>query len=568
MKGDFTGVLPENLETAQRLLDELKARHEMTMNPGGDGFSNALTGLGYTYNMAMNFSSAIINATQTALIALPQLAARYGWKNATKALGMATVDYFRSADKRFKWFGKDSSWLDKDAWRSMGRSKHLSQDEIDLIRRLNEDGVISITQASSLAQRSEAAKDRMHNRLLENATVIGGQLFHNVEVANREVTALAAYRLAKEAGGGHLDPETAYRIASKAVYDGHFDYNSANRPRWMRQGWQKVLFQFKMYAQHMFYTFGRSFEQGIRGETPEVRSAARKEFMNYMLMHTLFAGVTGLPFAVQAIFGAAAQGIHSVVSDDDAPWDPDTALKNWLTDELGGFASTAITEGIFNAMGVDLHSRVGVDKLFFGFAPSGLEGRDKANYYLDEALGPVIGGVGINFANGFAKMANGDWIGGTQAVTPAIIRNLVKAYGEGTRGVTTSSGEEVVPADEFTGFELAIQSLGFSPSRIEQAYSARSAVKDAQSELSDRRSQLLQQYFANSMNGDDNSGVLEDIQAYNRGNPTNAITGEVIVKAIRQKQKARLKKERGLALSRKDEHLRALGRFGNYDPIL
>lgn len=58
------------------------------------------------------------------------------------------------------------------------------------------------------------------------------------------------------------------------------------------------------------------------------------------------------------------------------------------------------------------------------------------------------------------------------------------------------------------------------------------------------------------------------IQAYNRGNPTNAITGEVIVKAIHQKQKARLKKERGLALSRKDEHLRALGRFGNYDPLL
>lgn len=568
MKGDFTGVLPENLETAQRLLDELKARHEMTMNPGGDGFSNALTGLGYTYNMAMNFSSAIINATQTALIALPQLAARYGWKNATKALGRATVDYFRSADKRFKWFGKDSSWLDKDAWMSMGRSKHLAQDEIDLIKRLNDDGVISITQASSLAQRSEAAKDRLHNRMLENATVIGGQLFHNIEVANREVTALATYRLAKESAGGHLDPESAYKIASKAVYDSHFDYNSANRPRWMREGWQKVLLQFKMYAQHMFYTFGRSFEQGIRGETPEVRSAARKEFMNYMLMHTLFAGVTGLPFAVQAIFGAAAQGIHSVVSDDDAPWDPETALKNWLTDELGGFASTAITQGIFNAIGVDLHSRVGVDNLLFGFAPAGLEGRDKANYYLDEALGPVIGGVGINFANGFAKIAGGDWIGGTKAVTPAIIRNVVKAYEEGTRGVTTSSGEEVVPADEFTGFELAMQSLGFSPSRIEQAYSARSAVKDAQTELSGRRSQLLQQYFMNSTNGDDNSDVLEDIQAYNRGNPTNAITGEVIVKAIRQKQKARLKKERGLALSRKDEHLRALGRFGNYDPVL
>lgn len=94
------------------MLDELKMRHEMTMNPSGDGFGNALTGTGYVFNMAANPSSAIINMTQTALVALPQLAARYGWKNAMKAMGTATVDYFRSADKRFKWFGKGSSgWI-------------------------------------------------------------------------------------------------------------------------------------------------------------------------------------------------------------------------------------------------------------------------------------------------------------------------------------------------------------------------------------------------------------------------------------------------------------------------
>jgi hypothetical protein len=52
----------------------------------------------------------------------------------------------------------------------------------------------------------------------------------------------------------------------------------------------------------------------------------------------------------------------------------------------------------------------------------------------------------------------------------------------------------------------------------------------------------------------------------NRSNPTNAITGEIILKAMRKKQKARLKKERGLALNRKDEHLRVLGRFGDYEP--
>lgn len=79
---------------------------------------------------------------------------------------------------------------------------------------------------------------------------------------------------------------------------------------------------------------------------------------------------------------------------------------------------------------------------------------------------------------------------------------------------------------------------------------------------------MIQRYFSNAMNGIDNSGVLEDIDAYNCSNPANAITGEVIVKALRQKQKDRLRKARGLALSKKDEHLRQLGRFGDYSPLL
>ncbi|ORT71133.1 hypothetical protein B6S66_21060 [Citrobacter werkmanii] len=570
MKGDYSGVQPDNLETAQRMLDELKMRHEMTMNPSGDGFGNALTGTGYVFNMAANPSSAIINMTQTALVALPQLAARYGWKNALKAMGAATVDYFRSADKRFKWFGKGSSWLDRDAWLSMSRSNRLNADELELMKRLNEDGVISITQASSLAQRAESGtQDKIHfNKALDMSILVGGQLFHNIEVANREVTALAAYRLAKDAAGGRIDPVQAYKVASNAVYDAHFDYSSSNRPRWMRQSWQKVLFQFKMYAQHMFYTLGRSFTQSFKGETPEIRRQAQKEFLGYMLMHTLAAGVTGLPYAVQAIFGAAAQGIHAAVSDDDAPWDPEVALKNWLSDELGGFASTVITDGVVNALGIDLHSRSGIQDLLWRSAPAGTEGKDWYIFYMEQMLGPTIGGIGLNFASGYDKMAKGDWLGGIQTVTPAAVKNLVKTYAEAIRGISTSSGEEIVPADEFTNFELAAQAFGFSPSRIGQAYDARSAVKNVQSELSNRRAQLLQRYFANAMSRDDNGEVLEDIQAYNRSNPTNAITGEIILKTMRQKQKARLKKERGLALSRKDEHLRRLGKFGGYDPIL
>ena len=318
----------------------------------------------------------------------------------------------------------------------------------------------------------------------------------------------------------------------------------------------------------MFYTLGRSLEQSFRGETPEVRRQARKEFMSYMLMHTLAAGVTGLPYAIQAIFGAAAKGIHSVVSDDDSPWDPDVALKNWLTDEIGGFGATAITDGVVNALGIDLHSRVGLQDLLWRSPPAGTEGKDLYVYYLEQMLGPTIGGIGLNFAGGYDKMAQGDWLGGIQTVTPAAVKNLVKTYSEATRGITTASGEDVVAPDEFTGFELAAQAFGFTPSRIGQAYDARTAIKNAQSDASLERSQLMQRYFAGTMNDADNSDVLDDIEDYNRSHPSNPITGEMIVRAVRQKQKDRLRKARGLALSKKDESLRALGRFGDYSPPL
>lgn len=562
-KGDFTGVSPENLEVAQQVLDEMKKRHEMTMNPTGSAWSGQASGLSYLWTMFANVSSAVVNMTQTALVALPQLAARYGWKNAMKALTQATIDYARSPDKRF-------SWLGKDAWISLSRNDRLPEDERAMIQRLRDDGVIEITQAAALAQHAETDSQSKVNlpKWMEHANTIGGQFFHNAEVFNREVTALAAYRLAREAVGGHIDPETAVSIARKAVYDGHFDYTSSNRPRWMRKDWQKVIFQYKMFAQSMYYTLARSFAQSIKGETPEIRKQAAKEFMGYMLMHTLGAGVLGLPSVVTACFTLPAQAIHSVFSDDDQPWDPDVALQNWLHDEVGGFASTALTKGVFNALGIDIGSRIGLSDMLYRSAPDSLEGQDRYMYYLQEMLGPLIGGTFVNFFKGASQGMNGDWLRGIQTMAPAGIKNLVKSYREGTEGETTQSGEEVVPASDFNMFELGAQSLGFTPSRISQAYDSRTAIKNAQSDLSTQRSQLIQSYFSNVMSSNNNAGTLNDIADYNRSNPTNAISGDTLVRAVREKQRARLRKERGLALSRKDEHLRELGRFGNYDPLL
>jgi hypothetical protein len=70
-------------------------------------------------------------------------------------------------------------------------------------------------------------------------------LFHHAEKFNRQVTFVAAYRLARETGAGH---QQAYADAVRVTYDGHFDYSSGNRLRIMQGNVARVVLLFKQYA--------------------------------------------------------------------------------------------------------------------------------------------------------------------------------------------------------------------------------------------------------------------------------------------------------------------------------
>lgn len=158
----------------------------------------------------------------------------------------------------------------------------------------------------------------------------------------------------------------------------------------------------------------------------------------------------------------------------------------------------------------------------------------------------------------------GDRLRGVKSVTPVTVRSLIKTYEEATKGVTTVAGGEIVPANEFSDIELAAQTFGFSPLRIGMAYDARSAIKGTQPEIRHERNFLLQRYFNTVMGKGNTSDILDDNQEFNHVNPGNGISEESILKSVRAKQRARVKKQSGVGLERKDEHLPKLGRFGGY----
>ncbi|PWF32841.1 hypothetical protein DBB30_30710, partial [Yersinia pestis] len=79
------------------------------------------------------------------------------------------------------------------------------------------------------------------------------------------------------------------------TYKGHFDYSSGNRPRIMQGNIAKVILLFKQFGQNMIYTLARTAHQSLKGETPEARREAQRALAGIIGMHTIFAGVMGLP---------------------------------------------------------------------------------------------------------------------------------------------------------------------------------------------------------------------------------------------------------------------------------
>src|SRR5574343_471100 len=70
---------------AGSVINELNYSYEWQMNPTNSTLANRITGLGFFWYLT-NFSTALINMSQVPLMTFPDLAARYGAKNATSEI--------------------------------------------------------------------------------------------------------------------------------------------------------------------------------------------------------------------------------------------------------------------------------------------------------------------------------------------------------------------------------------------------------------------------------------------------------------------------------------------------
>ncbi|WP_162900274.1 PLxRFG domain-containing protein [Acinetobacter sp. SWAC57] len=536
--------------TAQRVIDEMNKRHDNLMNPKGHPLSSALTSLGFIYYLGLSPAAAMVNLSQTALVAYPIMGAKWGFDKAANELLKASNDFRKGVEfHKVKWEGSKT-----DLYKTISSdiSKFLSKDEKQAYEDAVARGVIDVTQAHDLAgiAQGEDSGIMWKTRPIMRAASV---MFHSAERFNREVTFIAAYRLARQSGEKH---DSAFDQAVDATYRGHFDYSSGNRPRIMQGNVAKVLLLFKQFGQNMVYTLARQTYQSIKGETEAERKEARKSLAAILAMHATFAGTLGLPMVGMLLSVASWMG-----GDDDDPWDAEVALRNYLAEAFGPTISTLLMKGAPRAFTpFDMSGRVGINNMLLPDVQEGLEGKRWAESAMAGALGPVAG-IGTNLVKGSQDITEGQTLRGIETMLPVFLKNFAKTYRYADEGVQDKTGVSIM--DDVSSMDLLVQGMGFSPADVRTANEGKTAIYQLNRKLNERRSRLMTLWSRAKMLDDQQEmdEIWEEIQGFNDKNPSRRITRINLNQSYRNRQRRIDRAEDGIYLSRNRQDAREAGYF-------
>ncbi|HGH6015771.1 TPA: PLxRFG domain-containing protein [Vibrio mimicus] len=526
----YVHELPNNVE-ADRVVEELNKRHEWVRNPSRAGWAQKLTSLGFVWMLGLTPAAALVNLTQNLQVALPILGSRYGMAESSKMMSQATAQYLKAAFTRNRPKGQGVL------------GSVLTGGEKEAMRRAVAQGVIDVTQAADLAGLAENPNAK-YSGTWNKAMNIIGWAFHHAEVFNREVTYIAAYRLAMKKHGDH---EKAIADAIKDTWDSHFDYSSINRARFMQSDMAAVALQFKQYSQNMTYYLWANLAKALKGETPEVKSMARKQLLGTLASTFFIGGAGALPlWAITTAIEAAQE----IAGDDDEPFDAETELKRMLAEAFGKENSALIWHGALPS----ISGRISLNDLWVRSINRDVDASTAYVEYMKQALGPVIGGIGVSWAQGLSDISNDQFARGIERIPPKAIKDVLKTaryINEG--GVTTKNGDEIV--SDLTAFELIGQASGFSIGRANLQYDENNSIKNYESHVMKRRQSLMNAYYTayRLKDGEAMKSVMVKIRKFNQSQygKRNPITTESLRQSLKVRARKRSIAQNGVQVSPK-----------------
>lgn len=564
---------PQRNREAADLITELGARVLAVEGAPtfGSKFANAVNQLGFLWYLGLNPASAFVNLMQVPGVTLPYLSARFeGQYDNVKELSRPYLTYIRLGDEIAR-EGTLSERLSDLLNMSEGELKRfdLTRDEVEMLRDLDAVGALrsgmQIYDINSLSDLGGAYPGSVgHGMYVFNKA--SGYMFQKAELINREVTALAAYRLAKRkkmiGKNDVMSKEEAVNFAERAIEQSQGSYSEDQAARVFMNPAVRTILMFKKFPAHMATVYIQLFKNMFGPEVdPSIRKIARTQFTLMMGMTGLMAGVAGMP-----LYYIIRDLMNTALGDEDDPYSFDLELRKALASQFGDDVGNMMYRGVLGELGLDIGSRIsyessfllgGTEQLPFIGGVLGLRDIKRGDTAVEtarnamfEALGAGAGIVDGLF-RGYDQIKQGNIVRGIEAMSPSFLRNMIKSGRYATEGVLTARGDPII--EDITTREIIFQFLGFTPQRLSSQYKINNQIKDIEYEIKDRRASLMDQY-ARAVRTKDNAyrrEILEEIQQFNKANPIKGltITSDSLRRSLKKRESVSQQTEKGIFLT-------------------
>ena len=521
----------EGNATRRRLIHQYTSEtYDYVMNPVNE-WAN-YRALAFMFYLGFNVKSAFVQMTQLPLTTYPRLATEFGDAKAVQAMTVAT-----------KWAYE--VWKNPAAIPPLTRQALQQAEDAGVVNQSFATIVAGVSEGHALQRVIPGSKGA---RMIRQGGYLASFMFAKMELLNRRITFMAAFKLASEKGMAY---EAAYDYAKNAVQDTQFEYARWNRPKLFR-GKKGVFFIFKMYTQGMLFFF--------------LHDKARVRFI---MMLGALGGLMGLPFASHIL-----DLIDFAMSGDDEKFDSRKEIREFLAEltskpdlimhgisrESFGLAALADFIGVPFPR-IDLSGSVGLGQVIPGFEAMVRPGTSEERM---QRAATDAAGAGIAVPIQLAQMiltwdSNPDKARHIERSLPSAIKAGAQAFRRGREGGETDPrGAMKVPMswqDTEQRMEIIANGLGFQPTRITERRAQDEMFKKHAEFFSLRQSKLLQD-FSYVYILKDREGVADvrkAIRRYNQEVPHGSlrITGEMLRTSVKSRMRNIKKVEKGIPLEGK-----------------
>jgi hypothetical protein len=528
--------MPAILRSKMRLfVDEVGLRADAEINPEPDNiYATGLNQLGYFW-LLTGVATAITQTTAIPIMVMPILNDEYGYgKSAAKFTKY--MQLWKSVGVTDNAANGDTNWFAP----SMGTSK-LVQSSPVLTRAFaeaTERGILAQTSISVLTNRNRTPANAYANipGAFLRATKIGmSALFNGAERMTREMTYLMTFELeyAKT-----KDFDKSVQKAIDVVQETLGRYDSFNRPRILRNFLGRTVGQFKMYAVNMtsfFLRNGYNIFKGMFTGDPKLAFSAMHRLGGVLTMAALFGGITALP--LYSTVCSVIDMYLDLFGDDEEkkrriarnPYTAESAdlrfryefLPEWFgpmkyqtTTGLDGkehsLASILEKGAVSELTDINVGSRTSFDGMWWRGGKHGDTEREKVENFLIANIGAGAETV-LKMPEAITEWKKGNIERGLEKVLPAMLKNVVTEERIRKEGAKTPSGKLIMSKEEFSSFNLAMQSLGFQSTALARVQENGIKLQEEIIVATEQRANILKRLSTSMLSDSATDGDIERV---------------------------------------------------------